>query len=150
VQKRFGLWRRIFVLFSETKVCDKEILVGVEACIPVIPSADLEKSLRLWVDGLEFKMDTEMHADGKLIFCMLHRGGLTFMLNKRAGTPAKPENYEGIRLYWAPSDIRETRGRLMRLGYKVSELEERDYGQTEFFLTDDDGFSHCFGVATRI
>lgn len=22
----------------------------------------------------------------------------------------------------------------------------RDYGQTEFFLTDDDGYSHCFGV----
>jgi uncharacterized glyoxalase superfamily protein PhnB len=123
--------------------------MGVEACIPVIPSADLQKSLRLWVDGLEFKMDTEMHEDGKLILCMLHRGGLTFMLNRRAGTPAKPENYEGIRLYWAPSDIRETRERLLRLGYKVSELEDRDYGQTEFFLTDDDGFSHCFGVDTK-
>ena len=123
--------------------------MGVEGCIPVIPSGDLEKSLRLWVDGLEFKMDTEMHADGKLILCMLHKGGLTFTLNRRAGTPAKPENYEGIRLYWAPSNIRETRERLMRLGYKVSELEDRDYGQTEFFLTDDDGFSHCFGVATK-
>jgi hypothetical protein len=58
--------------------------MGVEACIPVIPSADLKKSLRLWVDGLEFKMDTEMHAGGKLIFCMLHKGGLTFMLHRRA------------------------------------------------------------------
>jgi uncharacterized glyoxalase superfamily protein PhnB len=127
----------------------RRIRMGVESCIPVIPSADLQKSLRLWVDGLEFTMDTEMHADGKLIFCMLHRGGLTFMLNRRAGTTMKPEDYNGIRLYWAPSDIRETRERLMRLGFEVSELEERDYGQTEFFLTDDDGFSHCFGVATQ-
>jgi uncharacterized glyoxalase superfamily protein PhnB len=94
-------------------------------------------------------MDSEMREDGKLIFCMLRGGGLAFMLNQRAGTPAKPENYEGIRLYWAPSDIRETRDRLEQLGYNVSELEERDYGQTEFFLTDDDGFCHCFGVATR-
>jgi uncharacterized glyoxalase superfamily protein PhnB len=123
--------------------------MGIEACIPVIPSADLKKSLRLWVDGLEFKMDTEMHAGGKLIFCMLHKGGLTFMLNRRAGSPAKPEDYNGINLYWAPSDIRETRDRLLRLGYQVSELEDRDYGQTEFFLTDDDGFTHCFGIATR-
>jgi catechol 2,3-dioxygenase-like lactoylglutathione lyase family enzyme len=121
----------------------------VESCIPIIPSADPERSLRLWVDGLGFKMESEMHSDGKLIFCMLRRGGLTFMLNRRAGTPTKPEHYEGIRLYWAPSDIRETRERLIRMGYKVSELEERHYGQTEFFLTDDDGFSHCFGVATR-
>jgi uncharacterized glyoxalase superfamily protein PhnB len=121
----------------------------VESCIPIIPSADLERSLRLWVDGLGFNMDSEMRADGKLIFCMLRRGDLSFMLNQRVGTPGKPENYEGIRLYWTPSDIRETRERLMRLGYKVSELQERHYGQTEFFLTDDDGFSHCFGVATR-
>jgi hypothetical protein len=136
-------------LISESRLCDKEIRMGVEACIPVIPSADLEKSLRLWVDGLEFKMDTEMHAGGKLILCMLHRGGLTFMLRRRASTPVKPEDYNGTRLYWAPSDIRDTRERLLRLGYKVSELEDRDYGQTEFFLTDDDGFSHCFGVDTR-
>jgi hypothetical protein len=121
----------------------------VESCIPIIPSADLERSLRLWVDGLGFNMDSEMRADGKLTFCMLRRGNLSFMLNRRAGAPTKPENYEGIRLYWAPSDIRETRERLMRLGYRVSELEERHYGQTEFFLTDDDGFSHCFGVATK-
>ena len=37
---------------------------------------------------------------------------------------------------------------LKRLGYDVSEITDRDYGQTEFFVTDDDGYSHCFGVAT--
>jgi len=26
-----------------------------ESCIPVIPSVNLEKSLRLWVDGLGFE-----------------------------------------------------------------------------------------------
>jgi hypothetical protein len=31
----------------------------------------------------------------------------------------------------------------------VSELGQRDYGQTEFFLTDEDGYSHCFGVPTE-
>ena len=121
----------------------------VESCIPVIPSADLEKSLRLRVDGLEFAISSEMRKDGKLIFCMLHKGAIWLMLNRRAGNPVKPENYEGIRLYWAPKDIRETRERLNSLGYAVSELEDRDYGQTEFFLTDDDGYSHCFGVPTQ-
>jgi hypothetical protein len=74
--------------------------VVVESCMPVIPRANLEKGLRLWVDGLGFEMDTEMRAEGRLIFCMLHKGDLCFMLNQRAGTPVKPENYEGIRLYW--------------------------------------------------
>jgi len=31
----------------------------------------------------------------------------------------------------------------------VSDIEERDYGLTEFVVTDDDGFTHCFGVDTK-
>lgn len=121
----------------------------VKGCIPIIPSANLERSLRLWVDGLGFRMDTEMRAEGRLTCCMLHKGNLCFMLNQRAGIPVKPEDYEGIRLYWSPADIHEAREHLIALGYEVSEIWERDYGQTEFFLTDDDGYSHCFGVPTR-
>jgi uncharacterized glyoxalase superfamily protein PhnB len=123
--------------------------MGVEYCVPVIPSEDLKKSLRLWGDGLEFSVISEMNRDGKLIHCMLQKGNLWFMLNQRAGNPIKPEDYNGIRLYWTPKDIHETRDRLKNLGYSVSELEESDYGQTEFFLTDDDGFEHCFGVDTK-
>jgi catechol 2,3-dioxygenase-like lactoylglutathione lyase family enzyme len=122
----------------------------VESCIPVIPSADLEKSLRFWVEGLGLRVDRQMRREGKLIGCMVHDGQhLYFWLNQRAGTQMKPENYEGIRLYWAPSDIQEVRERLKQLGYAVSDVAEREYGQTEFFVTDDDGFSHCFGVATK-
>jgi len=122
----------------------------VESCIPIIPSADIEKSLRFWVEGLGLKVDQEMKRDGKLIGCMVHNGQrLYFWLNQRAGTPAKPENYEGIRLYWAPSNLQQVRERLKQLGYAVSDIQERDYGQTEFFVTDDDGFAHCFGVASK-
>ncbi|HEY4967347.1 MAG TPA: VOC family protein [Puia sp.] len=121
----------------------------VESCIPVIPSADLEKSLRFWVEGVGLTMDREMRRDGKLIGCMVHNEQLYFWLNQRAGTQIKPEDYHGIRLYWSPADIHETRERLKQLGYPVSEIVDRDYGQTEFFLTDDDGYSHCFGVATK-
>lgn len=121
----------------------------VESCIPVIPSTNLEKSLRLWVDGLGFSMSSQMYDSNKLIFCMLQKDSLWFMLNQRAGTPIKPEEYEGIRLYWAPTDLHETRERLKSLGFTVSELENRDYGQTEFVLTDDDGYSHCFGLPTQ-
>jgi len=118
--------------------------------VPVIPSADLEKTLRFWVEGLGLKTEREMRRDGKLVGCMVHNGeNLSFWLNQRAGSPIKPENYEGIRLYWTPTDMHATRERLKQLGFDVSEIEERDYGQTEFFVTDDDGFSHCFGVATK-
>jgi hypothetical protein len=94
-------------------------------------------------------MSSEMRKDDRLIFCMLRKDELWFMLNERAGSPVKPEDYEGIRLYWAPHDIHIMRERLKGLGYGVSELEDREYGQTEFALTDDDGYSHCFGVPTQ-
>lgn len=89
-----------------------------------------------------------MRQEGKLVGCMVHNGRLSFWLNQRAGTDVKPGDYEGIRLYWAPADLHQTRERLKGLGYAVSDIENRDYGQTEFFVTDEDGFSHCFGVAT--
>ena len=121
----------------------------LKSCMPVIPSADLEKSLRFWVEGLGLTMDRAMRRDdGRLIGCMVHDEHLYFWLNQRDGSPVTPEDYEGIRLYWAPQDIHALRNRLESLGYAVSEITDRDYGQTEFFVTDDDGYSHCFGVAT--
>ena len=121
----------------------------VESCIPVIPSNDLVRTLRFWVDGLGFSTSREMYEGDRLVGCMLNKGSMWFWLNQRAGNPVKPEDYNGINLYWAPSDIHETREHLKALGFAVSELEDRFYGQTEFFLTDDDGYSHCFGVATQ-
>lgn len=97
--------------------------MSVQYCIPVIPSADLEKSLRLWVDGLGFSTSSEMRDGDRLIFCMLRKDDLCFMLNRRAGTPAKPQDYEGIRLYWTPKDIHQTREHLKGLGYAVSERQ---------------------------
>jgi len=120
----------------------------VQSCIPVIPSADLEKTLRFWVDGLGLSMDRAMRKEGRLVGCMVHDERLYFWLNQRAGSPTRPENYHGIALYWAPGDLKTLRERLLRLGYPVSEIVERDYGQTEFSVTDDDGYSHTFGVAT--
>ena len=120
----------------------------VESCIPVIPSADLEKSLRFWVEGLGLSMDRAIWQDGRLVGCMVHNERVSFWLNQRAGSPLQPEGYEGIRLYWAPGDIKALRERLLQQGYSPSELVSRDYGQTEFVVTDDDGYSHCFGVAT--
>ena len=119
----------------------------VESCIPVVPSADLEKSLRFWVEGLGLSVDRPMHQDGRLVGCMVHNERLYFWLNRRAGSPIKPDNYQGLQLYWSPSDLQGLRERLVRLGYVASEIVDREYGQREFFVTDDDGYSHIFGVA---
>lgn len=120
----------------------------VDSCIPVVPSFDLERSLRFWVEGLGLTMERPMYLEGRLVGCMVRGGRMSFWLNRRAGTTANPGDFEGLRLYWAPGDLHALRERLVGLGFDASEIEDRDYGQTEFFVTDDDGYSHCFGVAT--
>ena len=119
---------------------------SMRSCIPCIPSADLEKSLRFWVEGLGLAAERPMHRDGRLVGCMVVNRHLSFWLNQRAGASRKPDNFEAIRLYWAPADLHAVRERLRTLGYGVSEVADREYGQTEFHVTDDDGYSHCFGV----
>jgi hypothetical protein len=89
-----GFAHELLDALSSVLVWRKEAVMPVESCIPIIPSANLEKSLRFWVDGLGFSMSSEM-------------------LNQRAGTPVKPKDYEGIRLYWAPKDIHKTRERFL-------------------------------------
>lgn len=121
----------------------------VTSCMPVIPSADLERSLKFWVDGLGLTMNREMRNNGRLIGCMVQNEHVFFWLNEREGTPIKPDNYDAIRLYWAPANIEQLRQHLKTLGFEVSDIEHRDYGQSEFFVVDDDGHAHCFGVATR-
>ena len=121
----------------------------VSSCIPIIPSANLEKSLRLWVDGFGFSMSSEMHEDDKLIFCMLRKDDLSFMLNQRMGTLSSRMTTRAFVSTGAKGYTRNQRAIKEFWGYDVSELEHREYGQTEFVLTDDDGYSHCFGVPTK-
>ena len=119
----------------------------VSSCIPIVPSVDLERSLRLWREGLGFDETWwEAHREGKLVGAGIRKDRMAFMLNIRAGTRDKPEDYEGVRFYWAPDDLHGLREHLIGLGYAPSEIRERDYGQSEFFLTDDDGLEHCFGL----
>jgi catechol 2,3-dioxygenase-like lactoylglutathione lyase family enzyme len=117
--------------------------------IAIIPSADLERSLRFWVEGLGMTADQKMYTGDKLVGCMVHDERLYCWLNQRAETSEKTGDPNGISLYWTPEDIHKTRTHLLQLGFGVSDIIERDYGQTEFFVTDDDGHSHCFGVATN-
>ena len=105
----------------------------VESRIPIIPSANLEKSLRLWVDGLGFSMSSEMRKDEKLIFCMLRKDDLCFMLNRHAGTPVKPEDYEGIRLRWAPQETQDQRA-IEEPWIRVSDLDIETTDRLSFSL----------------
>ncbi len=80
------------------------------ACTPIIPSADLGKSLRFWIEGLGLQSDQEMRQGGKLVGCMVFNESVRFWLNQRTGTTTIPTDYEGIRLYLSPEDLERASG----------------------------------------
>jgi len=52
IERKAQRWRQVV----------KEAFMQVESCMPVIPSAGLEKSLRFWMEGLGLTMDRVTHA----------------------------------------------------------------------------------------
>ena len=95
--------------------------MSVSGCIPVVPSADLERSLKLWREGLGFDETWwEQHRDGRLIGCGLRKGPMRVMLNIRAGDPGKPAQYEGVRFYWTPDDLQRLRAHLHARGLPLT------------------------------
>jgi hypothetical protein len=54
MQKTLGKLPRVFVTLI------------IKSCIPIIPIADLEKSLPFWVEGLGLTVDREMRHEGRL------------------------------------------------------------------------------------
>lgn len=76
----------------------------------------------------------------------LHNEHVRLWPNQRAGSPITPKNYKGIRLDACRSHA--VRERLQKRGYPVSGIDDRESGQTEFVVTDDDGYSHCSVVPT--
>ena len=59
--------------------------MSVNSCLPIIPSADIERSLRFWVEGLGLTMDRPMRQNGRLVGCMVHNERMQFWLNQRKG-----------------------------------------------------------------
>ena len=69
--------------------------MAILSCMPVISSADIERSLRFWVDGLGLVADHHIRQEGRLVGCMVHGGRLYFWLNQRSGSPARPVPLRG-------------------------------------------------------
>jgi hypothetical protein len=110
---------------------------------------DVERSLRLWRDGLGFSETWwEARREGTLVGVGVRKDHMTFMLNIRAGTPRQARGLRGRPVLLGARRPAWPARAPDRARLRGSDLQQRDYGQTEFFLTDDDGFEHCFGVPT--
>ena len=59
-----------------------KVKVNVKQVVPFFRVADMEKSLRYYIDGLGFEMTNKWIDDGKLRWCWLELGGAALMLQE--------------------------------------------------------------------
>jgi lactoylglutathione lyase len=68
--------------------------MNVQQAVPFLRVADIDASVRFYVEGLGFEMTKKWTPEGKLQWCWLQRGGAAMMLQEfavdghRAGRPA--------------------------------------------------------------
>jgi lactoylglutathione lyase len=75
----------------------EEIQTNVQQVVPFFMVANLEASLRFYVDGLGYRMTKEWIDEGKLRWCWLELGGAAHMLQEyRPGKIPSNKRGEGV------------------------------------------------------
>ena len=72
---------------------------NVRQAVPLFRVADMDASLRFYVEGLEFEVKNRWLVDGKVRWCWLENGGAAIMLQQfpREGHDSwKPEGKVGV------------------------------------------------------
>ena len=106
-----------------------------KALSPIIPVADMERSIQFYADVLGF--DTALQSDG---YSILTRDGASLHLT-RAETQAVLDATRGhTSIYLEVEDIESLWSHVSRFRdrYKIRDLFDRDYGMREFHIVDPD------------
>jgi len=76
---------------------------NVQQAVPFFMVANIEKSVRYYIDGLGFEMTSKWTPEGKLQWCMLQNGGAALMLQEYR-VPPQGKVGEGVSICFVCSD----------------------------------------------
>lgn len=113
--------------------------------VPLLETADLQRSVRFYCDGLGFRITESWEPGGQLAWCRIERKGTALMLQQVCSEgPKDALNGRGIMLYLICADAVAEHRTLTRRGIAASQPETAFYGMVQTFLTDPDGRQLCF------
>jgi lactoylglutathione lyase len=121
--------------------------MNVRQVVPFLRVADMERSLRYYVDGLGFEMKLQWIDDGKLRWCWLDLGGASMMLQE--SPPAASPTGLGVSLCFICDDALALYREYTSRGVVCSEPEVGNamwYTET----SDPDGYVLQFESATDV
>jgi uncharacterized glyoxalase superfamily protein PhnB len=110
--------------------------------IPILICEDVQKSIRFYVDVLDFKVVNEMKDVGRSGWASLQNGSASVMLGSPTDIPETPTidgRHQQVVHYFYPEDVEALRDSVVAKGYAVSDLRVAFYEMKEFDLVDPDG-----------
>ena len=126
----------------------------VLGAVPFFSVANIEESVRYYVDRLDFVMTRKWIVEGKLLWCWLQRGDAALMLQEfpRSGPNSRViagKAGEGVSIYFQCRDAPAIYREATRRGVKASRPTVGNR-QWETFLSDPDGYRIVFVSPTDL
>ena len=110
---------------------------------PELHVSDVERAVECCTDALGSKVSISFEEEGQLDFAVLKLGDMTLYLHhmlpdEESGDPRR------MRLYFELRDILDLHAELRAKGYKVSEIQDQDYGSKTCTLIGPDDYEIWF------
>ena len=122
--------------------------MGLNALIPMLGVADLERTIAFYCGKLGFRVNNTFGSP-KPVWYMLERDKVRLMFNQPPGIVIFPEPKDRQIFYFYPEDIVSLHSAWREAGLVVSDLRVTAYGMQEFELRDPDGYWLWFGESTN-
>ena len=121
----------------------------LNALAPLLNVEDAARSIRFYVEALQFEVIRQAEFDGSVGWAALRHGDITIMINRsrRSDSGARRDrpSYGETVFYFYVDSAPDLHRALAEKGVEVSDVTIEDYGLAEFRLRDPDGYELAFG-----
>ena len=123
--------------------------MNVKQAVPFFSVANMETSLRYYVDGLGFEMTRKWIDQGKLRWCWLELGSAALMLQEVRQEPARGKVGEGVSIWFQCEDALAIYREITSRGIQAAKPFVGN-GMWDVSLTDPDGYKIHFESPTDV
>lgn len=123
--------------------------MNVKQAVPFFGVANMETSLRYYVDGLGFEMTRKWIDQGKLRWCWLELGSAALMLQEVRQEPARGKVGEGVSIWFQCEDALAIYREITSRGIQAAKPFVGN-GMWDVSLTDPDGYKIHFESPTDV
>jgi catechol 2,3-dioxygenase-like lactoylglutathione lyase family enzyme len=113
--------------------------------VPLLYVTDMDRSAAFYGNKLGFELIQQWEPEGKMLWCLLKRGGAEIMLQKATDEDGPAEGFgRGVEFFLWCDDADAMHAELVANGLKLDPPQTAFYGMKQLFVKDPDGYELCF------